>query len=62
MAGLLAELALEEAGEVSRVMDRDGSAFNRDEVLFAEFGEGSAESFADRSEFGGEDALGGFEL
>ncbi|MFM1942021.1 MAG: hypothetical protein RI897_1003 [Verrucomicrobiota bacterium] len=62
MLGLLAELALEEAGEVSGVEDGDGAAFDRDEVLFAEFGERAAEGFADRSEFSGEDAFGGFEL
>lgn len=62
MLGLLAKLALEEAGEVGGVEDGDGAAFDRDEVLFAEFGERAAEGFADRSEFGGEDAFGGFEL
>lgn len=59
---LLAELALEEAGEVGGVEDGDGAAFDRDQVLFTEFGECSAECFADRSEFGGEDAFCGFEL
>ena len=59
---LFPEVVAEQLVEFERREDDEGLAFDGDQLLLPELGEGAGEGFTDGAEFGGQHAFGGLQF